>query len=260
MGREVAAEEDRAAAPRGARVDDVARNRLLAYELEAPPEMVDALAAHVGVGERRAGVTAPRQRARATFLDQPLPLELHLADRVAELGPVGHLPELDAAREVLEPELVVEVELVEQRGGEQVEVPVGGPAHQVAPPVIVVVLEEDRLQSRRFRDVEQHVLAGGALERVEQRRELRLLLEPRLLHDDRKPEVHRQHEHAQRAVVLGDEVVERGHHPVARAALEHGVVVQRVDAARSAAPASVPGRIPFCSYGWRNSSGTRSGT
>ena len=98
---------------------------------------------------------------------------------------------------------------------------------QVAAAVVVVVLEEDRLQPGRLRDLQEHVLALGRLEPVEQLRELGLALEPLVLDDDREAEVHREHEHAQRPVVLGDEVVERGHHAVARAALLDRVVVQR---------------------------------
>ena len=71
-----------------------------------------------------------------------------------------------------------------------------------------------------------------------------LAREPLLLDDDREPEVDRQHDAPQRPVVLGDEVVERGHHAVARAALVDGVVHRRVQAAAAAAAACVPGRMP----------------
>ena len=155
------------------------------------PQVLDPAASHVGVRERRARVPGVRERTGAPLLDQLVPLQLHLARRVAELRPFGHLAELDAAREVLEPELVVEVQLVEQRRREQVEVAVRAPAHEVAAAVVVVVLEEDRLQAGRLRDLQQHVLALGRLEPVEQRGELGLALEPLVLDDDREPEVDR---------------------------------------------------------------------
>ena len=175
-------------------------------------------------------MTGVGNRAGAALLHEPVPLQLHLAHGIAELGPLRHLAELDAAREVLEPELVIEVELVEERRREEIEVAVRA-RHEIAAAVVVVVLEEDRLEAGRLRDLQQDVLALGRLEAVEEARELGLALEPRFLHDDREPEVHGQHEQAQRPVVLGDEVVERGHHAVARAAFGDRVVVQRVEAA-----------------------------
>ena len=56
------------------------------------------------------------------------------------------------------------------------------------------------------------------------------------LDDDREAEVDREHEHAQRPVVLGDEVVERGHDAVAFAALRR----PRCSAAGSGRPAAAP--------------------
>ena len=171
------------------------------------------------------------QRAAPAFLHEPVPLQLHLAHGIAELRTLRCLAELDAAREVLEPELVIEVELVEERRREQIEVAGRAARHGVALAVVVVVLEQDRLEPGRLRDLQEIVFAFGRLEVIEEPRELGLLLEPRFLHDDRETEVDRQHQHAQRPVVLGDEVFERGHHAVALAALVDRVVVQRVEPA-----------------------------
>ena len=93
------------------------------------------------------------------------------------------------------------------------------------------MLEEDRLEPGRFGDVQELVLARGRLEVIEEPRELGFVLEPGFFHHDRQPEVDRQHEHPQRAVVLLHEVVERGHHAVARATFVDRVVVERIQSA-----------------------------
>ena len=169
--------------------------------------------------------------APAPLLDELLPFELHLADGVAELRAIDGLGALDAVGEVQESELVIEVQLVEQRGLEEVQIPIGGPGDQVAAAIVVVVLEEDRLEAGRFRDLQQDVLARGRLEAVEERFQIGLANESRFLDDDREPEIHGEHEPAEGPVVFGDEVVERGHDAVARSAFGDRVEVLRVQSA-----------------------------
>ena len=94
-----------------------------AHDLEARAQVVDARPAHVGERERRARVpgvgNAPRDRRSSTRRSH---LQLHLARRIAELVALRGLAELDAAREVLQPQLVIEVQLVEERRREEIEV------------------------------------------------------------------------------------------------------------------------------------------
>ena len=83
-----------------------------------------------------------------------------------------------------------------------------------------------------------------------------MAIEACLFGDDRQPEVEREDDAAERAVVLGDEVVERGHHAVARAALVLGVVQLGVhpSAAEQLRPAALA--CPFCG----TAGGTRRGS
>ena len=103
-------------------------------------------------------------------------------------------------------------------------------------------------------------LALGALEAVEDRRQLGVRVEDALLGDDGQPEEDRQDDHPQRLGVLGDEVVERRHDAVAGTALVLGVGHVTVQAPAVRPSTDSPGRMPARRYGWRNSAGMRSGS
>ena len=73
------------------------------------------------------------------------------------------------------PDLVLEVVLVEQRALEQVEVPARAPVdRRSSASAIDVVLEEHRPEPESLGELEQLLLALGALEAVEHRRQLGL--------------------------------------------------------------------------------------
>ena len=116
-----------------------------------------------------------------------------------------------------------------------------------------------RVEPDLLGQAQEHVLARRALEVVEHGGELGLRGQELLLDHDRQAEVDRQHDQPQRAVVLGDEVVERGHHPVARPALVLGVGHRRVQPP-PLEQVALPGRIPARRHGWRYSSGMVSGS
>ncbi len=157
--------------------------------------------------------------------------DLVVADRVAQLVGDQRPAPVDARGELLEADLVLEVVLVEQRRLHRVEVAALRALELLVALEEDVVLEHHRPEADLLRDLEQLPAPVGALEAVEHGRQLGLPGEPLLLDHDREPEVDRQDHDAQRAVVLGDEVVERGHHAVARPALLERVAHRGVEPA-----------------------------
>ena len=93
------------------------------------------------------------------------------------------------------------------------------------PAVVVVVLEQHRLEADRLGELEQRRLPSPLSSQSSSRASSGCSVEALFLDDDRETEVDGQHDASQRPVVLGDEVVERGHHAVARAALGDRVVM-----------------------------------
>ncbi len=98
------------------------------------------------------------------------------------------------------------------------------------------MLEDHGPQPGRLRDLEQLVPALAAVQPGEGRGEVGLRRQPLLLHDDGQAEVDRDDQHAERPRVLGDEVLEGGHHPVAGPALRLGIPVVRVEALAGVQP------------------------
>ena len=127
--------------------------------------------------------------------------------------------------EAEEPHLVVDVVLVEQRGLDGAEVAPAQPADLADVPGVVVVLVEHRPQARLLGHLEQLLAALEALEVLEHGRHLGLGRQPGLLHEDRQAVVDGQHHEPEGLGVLGDEVLDAGHHPVAGTALVEGVGV-----------------------------------
>ena len=125
----------------------------------------------------------------------------------------------DAAGEVLQPHLVLEVVLVEEGTLEQIEVSVGGASDAVLAPLQGGVVEADGPQSGRLGDLEQRPKPFLPLEAVEHRRQLRAAGQALVVHGDGQPEVHREHDQPDGSGMLSDEVVDGGHHPVAGSAL-----------------------------------------
>ncbi|MDZ7673811.1 MAG: hypothetical protein U5K30_01895 [Acidimicrobiales bacterium] len=124
---------------------------------------------------------------------------------------------------MLEPGLVVEVVLVEQRGLHGPQVPRRGPRELLVPLEVHVVLEQHGTEPDVFRELEQVVLALDAREPVELGHERGSAFEEVVLGDDRQPEVDRDDLESVRAIVLGEEVLQCGHDAVARSALGLGV-------------------------------------
>ena len=123
-----------------------------------------------------------------------------------------------AAREVVEPHLVLEVVLVEQRALDDVEVPARGPRWRGSR--LPASGAPDQLsEPQRLGQLEQLAPALGALEPVERRGELGPRLERALARRRSRARSRSAARPRAAAVVLGDEVVERGHHAVARPAL-----------------------------------------
>ena len=120
-------------------------------------------------------------------------------------------------------DLVLEVVLVHQAAHHAVEVALGEPLDGGLVLEVDPVLEDHGLDAHGLGQLQQEVLALGALQVVEHGGQLGLAGQAGLLHHDGQPEVDGQHHLAQRLGPLGHEVVERGAHTVAGAALGAGV-------------------------------------
>ena len=108
------------------------------------------------------------------------------------------------------------------------------------------MLEHGRVDADLLGQLQQALLAGLALELVEEPAQLGVVVEEAFLGDDRQPEVDRDDEQAHRRVVLGDEVVERGHHAVAGPTLGLGVVERDVHAAARQQLLAIGSHAPPC--------------
>ena len=155
-------------------------------------------AAHVGVRERRARVPGVGERARAPLLHEPVPLQLHLAHRIAELVPLAAScrARCSSAR-YWSRSSWSRYSSSSSADVEQIEVAVGGAAHAGRGG------RSSRCAGRGSpgagstpRSAAGSSLPSADSKRSSSARELGLALEARLLHDDREPEVHGQHEHA----------------------------------------------------------------
>ena len=214
-------------------------------EQDAPAPAADADLGEVAGHAGRPAPGPPPRSSRSSWA-RPIvvsarPLRPSAAGRPAcraphELGvPVGQTPAPGRAarpasgwgaleaQHVGHPQLVLQVALVEQHGLHEVEVPV-----RAALALLLEVPEpglgEDRLvDPDALAELQQRPLALGALEVVEERRQLRVRIEDSCLGDDGQPEEDRQDDHPQRLGMLGDEVVERRHDAVARATFVQGV-------------------------------------
>ena len=100
--------------------------------------MPDVEIRQLGALVRRAG-----QRPGTAALDQPFPRDVQLTRRVTELGRLGWHVLAQAVDQVREAELVIQVELVQQRRFEQIEVRVAGTRDARCVVVPVVVLRQD---------------------------------------------------------------------------------------------------------------------
>ena len=212
-----------AAAAAGPALDQVAFDVLADDRLEAALEVVETDAPHRGVRVPRR-VVRSWCRARPLSGLQPPPCLVLAAHGVAEDRRVGRGAALDAPREVLDPQLVLQVLLVEQRALEQDEVPVGHAGELLLVLRFGRVLVHHRLESHLLRELQELAAFVGDLESVEEPGELGRALESFLVGHEREAEVDGQHHPPEGAVVLGDEVVERGHDTVAGSALARGVV------------------------------------
>ena len=136
---------------------------------------------------------------------------LRQAPGVAQLERRGHVRRArGTAEQVLDAHLVLEVVLVEQRALQQVEVAARGPLRSCCFALVEdAVLEHHRLAAASARPSSISSRRPAALSRCSSSAtELGLAGDARLLDHDGQPEVDRQHEQAQRLVVLGDEVVD----------------------------------------------------
>ncbi len=188
---EIAPHVDRAAATARPHLDEVAADVVVADDLELVVQMVEPGASHRRVGEVRAFVPGIARRTRAPALDERFPAQLHLPGGGADLRGIDRHTLPRAVREVEHAQLVIEVQLVEEGRRQQAQIARRMVRELVGMAVVVVVLEEDRLETRLLRHLQQRVLAGLALQAVECSTELRIAVDAFLLDDDRQTEVHR---------------------------------------------------------------------
>ena len=131
VGVEKAAHEDCGATAARADVHEIALDRLLADEIQARPEMIEAHAAERRIREPvRTGSARGigRKLTGLALLLEPLQRTHHVASRVRQLISVDRLSGAEALEQVLNAQLVLEVVLVEQGVPEQVEITARGPA------------------------------------------------------------------------------------------------------------------------------------
>ncbi len=138
-----------------------------------------------------------------------------------------------AIGQMSEDDLVLEVQVVEKRLLQQIEMAASGADEGVAVFLTVVVHAPHRTQPCVLGHLQQVETPLGALDAIDGCRNVRMLLEILLIGDDRQPEVGRHEHESERTVVLGDEVLNRRHHAVPGTALELGVVHVGVDRARA---------------------------
>ena len=127
------------------------------------------------------------------------------------------------APEILEAHLVVDVVLVEQGGLDHGEVARGRPVDLLAQESQPGLVRDRLVDADPLSERNEVALALERFEPVEDRTELRVRGDLRFLGDDGEPEVGRQDDETQATIVLGDEVFDRGEHPVTRPALQPGV-------------------------------------
>src|SRR6478735_2165927 len=115
--------------------------------------------------------------------------------------------------EMVDSKLVLHVVLVEQRALQQVEVAVIRRYGRVGS-VEEIVMGRQRLESDRLAELEQFTAARRAFQPVQPFDELGPCVEQLLVSDDGQTEIDGDQYETDRPVVLGEEVVERGHDPV----------------------------------------------
>ena len=125
-GLEERAHEDRRAATPGAACSKVSGDALEVDPLEAFLEMVQPGAPNRRIGIEGALANRPHGEPDATLLLQPLQVIRKPHPRIAELERVGPFAASRAAVQVVQPDLVLEVVLVQQRRLDHIEVALGG--------------------------------------------------------------------------------------------------------------------------------------
>ena len=219
---EVGAHEDRAAAAPDAARREVARDPLGADRVQALARGGRARCARSSCTGRAAGrrASAPGARSAARRCSRLESRVAHIRGSRSFSGS-GLVPRRGALAQVLEPDLVLEVVLVEQRPLDDVQVPAAPPVRgrsrrrrprrgsgQLPHPQLLGQLEPARAGPRRSRAGRAPRPSSGCA-RASRGRQRRSRARSRP----------GRHDHAHRVVVLGDEVLERGHHAVARPAL-----------------------------------------
>ncbi len=147
--------------------------------------------------------------------------------RVAQALDERGKPDGRSGHEVLERDLVFEIVLVEQRRLDDVELLRACSGQLLFDPVEHVVLEHHGTEPSALGDLHQRLAALGGLEVIQRSRQGGLAVQSLPLDHDRQPEVHGEHDSTHRPVVRLDEVLHRGHHPVAGPTLVDGVVHPR---------------------------------
>ena len=194
-------------------------------------QVVEAAPTHRGVREeRRRGIVVRPRGAQSLSFQSFVPDAID-ARRIAEVVHVDRPTRRDPVGQMLQPDLVLEVVLVEKGGLDHPQVLLPCAFEGFGVLIEDVVLEDHRLDAGVFRQLHEVEAPGRTLEVVERGRKRRSAREPFLLDDDREAEVDGEDHTPDGPVVVLDEVVECGHHAVARTALDLGVEHRRVEPA-----------------------------
>ena len=226
-GLEIGTHEDGAPAPTRPALDKIAGDPLGADRVEAAVQVGELGSSHRRVGNEGVDGATRRPRRPHALAERSVPRFTVVAHRIAK--PLGRPPRRRGLpAEQLEPELGLQVVLVLQGRLDHSEVTLDGALQLRGVAEEDVVLEQHRPQAHVFGDFEKLVAAVGVLEVIERRAQLRVLVEPLTVDDDRETEVDGDEQPADRPPVGLDEVVESGHHAVAGSPLALGVVHCRV--------------------------------
>ncbi len=170
MAGEVRREEDRGSAPAGAAVDQVARHGPLPDRVQAPLQMVQPRAADLRQGQRVLHVAVGRcgrQLSGAARLLEAAQVRGQIAAGIAQAAAAEALCAHDARDQMLDPDLVLQIVLVQHGALDQIEVARRRARGLPRPPVVKVVEFHLLVDPDRFAELDQLVAAGAALEPVE---------------------------------------------------------------------------------------------